>query len=490
LLGTIMFSLLHKHCRWFLPRPRCFPRQNSEPCLGLEGMSAVAARREIVTGCRRYAALGLAARFMRDRSGAYAVIFGLLTPIFIGTLALGTETGVWYATQAKMQGAADASAISAAVGFNAGNTNVTLQANATAASYGFVNGSGGTTVTVNQPPLSGPNVKNPGAVEVIIKQPQNLLFSSLFLNSPVVIEGRAVAAATPPCVIALSQTPLVSLATGIAAAAGANVLADQCTVADNSPGVVALTVALFSSITAQKVKVVGGFLGLLGTVTPTPVHAPPTPDPFAGTTVPDISTLPCNPYSFGGPAPHGSITGTVTLSPGRYCGGIAVGAVLGGTGTVTLSPGTYYMDGGHGILGNGLEVLAGSTLTGTGVTIVLTSSSPLINLPGLSLLGTINLTAPSSEPYAGLVVFEDRPALLGVLPGPGLTFAGGAAANLIGTIYAPHSVVTYALGGPAHTGQCTRLIADTIAFAAGGSSFSKCAVTLGPSSRAPASLLE
>jgi hypothetical protein len=248
-------------------------------------------------------------------------------------------------------------------------------------------------------------------------------------------------------------------------------------VADNSPGVVALTVALFSSITAQKVKVVGGFLGLLGTVTPTPVHAPATLDPFAGTTVPPISS--CDHTNL-------VITGPVTLSPGVYCGGLTVN----GGGNVTLNPGTYYMDGGGLVGGFGLSVLLGGKVTGTGVTIVLTSSSPLINLPGLSLLGTINLTAPSSGPYAGLVVFEDRPALLGVLPGLGLTFTGGPAVNLIGTIYARHSVVTYALGGGTHTGQCTRLIADTIAFAAGGTSFSKCAVTLGPSSAAPASLLE
>lgn len=446
-----MFSLLHKHCRWFLPFPRC----------------------------RRYAALGLAVRFLRDRSGAYAAIFGLIAPIFIGALALGTETGVWYSTHEKMQAAADSSALSAAIGLNGGGTNVTLEANATAGSNGFVNGSSGTVVTVNNPPISGPNAGNPEAVEVIIKQPQNLLFSSLFLTSPVVVQARAVAGRAPPCVIALSQTPLVSLVTGIAAAAFANVLADQCTVADNSPGLVALTAALFSTITAQKVEVVGGFLGLLGTVTPAPVNAPPTPDPFAGTTVPDISSLPCNLYSF---STYGNITGAVNLSPGRYCGGLTV---IGG-GNATLSPGTYYMDG--GLLG--LSVLLGGTVTGTGVTIVLTSSNPLVNLPGLSLLGTANLTAPSSGPYAGLVVFEDRPVTLGVLPGLGLTYAGGAAANLIGTIYAPHSVVTYALGGPAHTGQCTRLIADTIAFAAGGSSFSKCAVTLGPSTAAPATLLE
>ncbi|MGQ0443829.1 MAG: TadE/TadG family type IV pilus assembly protein, partial [Beijerinckiaceae bacterium] len=438
---------------------------------------------EIAAERPRLAVYGLAARFMRDRSGAYGVMFGLVAPFFIGALALGSETGTWYSTHEAMQGAADSAAISAAVGLNAGDTNLTLQAFATAASYKFVNGAGGTVVSVNNPPLSGSFAGNTGAVEVIIKQPQTSFFSSLFLKSPVVIEGRAVAvsASAVPCVLALSQTPLVSLVTGIAAAAFANVLADQCTIADNSPGVVALTAALFSSIKAQKVKVVGGFLGLLGTVTPAPVHAAATPDPFAGTTVPDVLSLypTCAAGSF---TTTGNITGTVTLSPGRYCGGITVT----GGGKVTLSPGTYYLDGLPGFV-----VAVGGQVTGTGVTIVLTSSNALVNLPGLSLLGTVNLTAPSSGPYAGLVVFDDRPALLGVLPGLGLAFTLSPTANLIGTIYAPHSVVTYAVnGGTAHTGQCTRLIADTLIFAAGGSSFSKCAVTLGASSAAPAILVE
>ena len=334
---------------------------------------------------------------------------------------------------------------------------------------------------------NSPNKRTAGDIEVIIKQPQKLLFSSLFLTSPVVIQARAVAGANPQvtCVLALSQTPLVSLVTGIAAAALANVLADQCNVADNSPGLLALTVALFSSITAQKVNVAGGFLGLLGTVTPSPVNAPATPDPFAGTTIPDISGMPCDPNS------GKLITGTVTLSPGRYCHGLTVS----GTGNVILSPGTYYIDAGPivpEIVGPpGLSVVLGGSLTGTGVTIVLTSSDASVNLPGLSLLGTVNLTAPSSGPYADLVVYDDRPALLGILPGLGLAFTLSPAVNLIGTIYAPHSVVTYAVnGGTTHTGQCTRLIADTLIFAAGGTSFSKCAVTLVPSSGAPASLLE
>ncbi|MGH6838889.1 MAG: TadE/TadG family type IV pilus assembly protein [Methylocella sp.] len=438
------------------------------------------------------AAFGLAARFMRDRSGAYGVTFGLMAPVFIGALALGSETGGWYSTHEKMQGAADSAAISAAVGINDGNTNMTLQADAAASSYGFVNGSNGTTVSVNQPPLSGPNVVTPGAVEVIIKQPQKTLFSSLFLKSPVVVQGRSVAVAANgiPCVIALNHSLLVA---GITVQLASAVLADKCNVADNSPSPFALTVDAASSITAQKINVVGGFVNILGFVTTTQgVHtgAPATVDPFAGTTVdPTFTSLPCNPNSFSPTVSStNTITGTVTLSPGRYCGGILVGA----GGTVTLSPGTYYMDGNllSGALKGGLTVKTGGSVTGTGVTIVLTTSGPLSNLLSLDLGGlfpggVINLTAPTSGQYAGLVLFADPGATLAVL-----TLRGGTQNNLVGTIYAPFSTVLYALSSGTKTGQCTRLIADTINFAVGSASFSKCAVTDGLASSAPAQIVE
>src|ERR1700730_10482484 len=152
LKGTMMFSFIHKNCRCLLSRSHGFPRRDA----------AAAAPPLIVTDCRRLAAFGIAARFMRDRSGAYAVMFGLMAPVFIGTLALGGETGLWYSTHAKMQGAADSSAISAAVGLIGGNTNYTLQAKATAASNGFVEGASGTVVTVNNPPKSGPHTGTTG----------------------------------------------------------------------------------------------------------------------------------------------------------------------------------------------------------------------------------------------------------------------------------------------------------------------------------------
>src|ERR1700730_18309886 len=127
---------------------------------------------------------------------------------------------------------------------------------------------------------------------------------------------------------------------------------------------------------------------------------------------------------------------------------------------------------------------------GAGVTIVITSSGLLSNivnvdLGGLLSGGVINLTAPTSGSFANLVVFIDPGALLSVP-----TFRGGKQNSFLGTIYAPGSKVTYLLGSGTKTGQCPRLIADSIIFGLTGASFSKCAVTLGPSAAAPASLLE
>jgi hypothetical protein len=190
--------------------------------------------------------------------------------------------------------------------------------------------------------------------------------------------------------LALNKSLIVP---GITAVASAAVLADQCNIADNSPSPLALTEAAFAN-TAQKVNVVGGYVDVLGTMTTTQgVHTgvASTIDPFAGLSVPAFSPT-CNSLS----AYYGKITSTVTLSPDTYYGGTIVGAGA----NVTLSPGTYYMD--MALLGAGLSVATGGSLTGTGVTIVLTSSNGLfsnllnLDLGGLFSGGVINLTTPAS----------------------------------------------------------------------------------------------
>ena len=122
-------------------------------------------------------------------------------------------------------------------------------------------------------------------------------------------------------------------------------------------------------------------------------------------------------------------------------------------GSLTLPAGIYIVQGGGVTWQNG-------TVTGTGVTIYLTGPNPT----GLKINGnmTVNLTAPNSGYYWGVLFFQDRT----LTSPPAATINGGAGTNLNGTVYLPGTAVTYT-GGSATS--ITALIADTIAFV--GTSF-------------------
>jgi len=84
---------------------------------------------------------------------------------------------------------------------------------------------------------------------------------------------------------------------------------------------------------------------------------------------------------------------------------------------VTLNPGVYYLDQGS------LSVNGGATLSGTGVTLVFTSSTGN-NYATASVNGgaTINLTPPTNGGTAGIVFFGDRNMPVGT----GFSFECGA----------------------------------------------------------------
>src|SRR6516162_9237126 len=53
-------------------------------------------------------------RLLRDQRGIAAVLVALALTVLIGLVALGVETGLWYAIKRQDQSAADAAAISGA----------------------------------------------------------------------------------------------------------------------------------------------------------------------------------------------------------------------------------------------------------------------------------------------------------------------------------------------------------------------------------------
>ena len=120
------------------------------------------------------------------------------------------------------------------------------------------------------------------------------------------------------------------------------------------------------------------------------------PDPLADLDVP-FPLPPCI-----GPNPSPIVGGTTTLSAGRYCGGLDI---QGGA-TVNFDPGIYFIDDGD------LKVVGNSTIVGDCVTFVLTGSPQ--NSIGSVQMNTgvqVQMTAPTSGEFAGVLFYQDRDAL-------------------------------------------------------------------------------
>jgi Flp pilus assembly protein TadG len=399
-----------------------------------------------MAGRLRGAVLSLG-RFARDESGSYAILVALLMPVLIGGAALGTEVGLWLYDRDSLQGAADSSAISGAVAYYGGESDSAIQTETAgiAATYGIVaNASQGITITVNRPPKSGNYTTTGGAVEVIIQRPQSRFFTAYWFSGSFNIAARAVALANGGAGCTLSLDKNAAAATKVQGNAKINLIG--CDLYDNSSDPTALSVNGSASVSAQAVDVVGGSLnGTTGITTQQGLYtgAPPATDPYANVTVPKFSGCTQTNYSANSKNP-------ITLSPGVYCGGINLNA----SANVTLNPGIYYLDQGS------LSVNGNATLTGTGVTLVFTSSTGS-NYATATINGgaTVNLTPPLSGPTQGIVMYGDPNMPVGT----SFKFNGGASQTLTGAIYIPKGAIDFAGGANTATG-CTQIIGDTLNF--------------------------
>lgn len=217
----------------------------------------------------------------------------------------------------------------------------------------------------------------------------------------------------------------------------------------------ALTAVGDGTISASQILVTGkpgvftlGHVTINGTVT---AGVPALADPLANLTPPTPSTKPLS-------AVYASGSQKLTLNPGTYAGGIHVD----GQAVVTLNPGTYYLEGG------GLTVSDSGKLIGNGVTIYnsgLSSKSfpnfvcdPIV----ISDQATVQLTAPTSGPLAGVALFQDRTSVLPML------VSDNATVEITGVTYAAKSplIITgdarfYALGN-APQGLTASVIFDDV----------------------------
>ena len=228
--------------------------------------------------------------------------------------------------------------------------------------------------------------------------------------------------------------------------------APNCDVISNSTHVDGIHVEHAAKLTASDIHSAGGASGVLTSYSPQPVIDSLTlEDPLANIPEPELAA--CN----GLASQPWKVTG-LTLHPGVYCSGIRID----GGRDVTLLPGVYTL------LGN-FEVVGAASVVGDGVTIHFLGDRSMVRFTGNA---TIRLTAPTTGPTAGILIFDGRAAgvplsradeiLAGTAPADiiakNLRFnrynakthviSANNARYMVGTIYLPQSAITFNTSAP------------------------------------------
>jgi hypothetical protein len=354
----------------------------------------------------------------------------LAMPVVVAGAAFGVETTYWFYKDMQLQAAADAAAYAGALEKRAGSNRSTVETAATtvAIANGFKQSLG--TAELHSPPQSGTHI-SPKSVEVRLQESAPRFFSSLFVQTPVTISARAVAAyedAGSACILALHKS-----ASKAALFSGSSISKFKgCSVMANSLANDAVTVQGTGQLQTSCIYSVGNVSMTNNVVLDECKNAQtgvsPVADPY-GEVEPPTPSGPCQ-----------STSGS-TLSPGSYCGGMTL------SGTVTLDPGVYIVDGGD------MKINANANISGNGVMIYLTNGAR-VSMNGNS---TVKLSAATSGPYSGLLFFGDR-ADTGTTKNH---FNGTADSELTGAIYFANQAIDF-LGNFSGVDGCTQVVGLTV----------------------------
>ncbi len=415
-------------------------------------------------------------RWRKDERGTVAVIAAITFPVVVGAMGLGAETGYWYLKQRKLQHAADVSAHAAAVRLRAGDQRSALEVAAkhVASESGYSPAAG--TLTIG--PSSSPNA-NPGTqdrLEVVLTETRPRLFSSIFSKEPITMRARAVAqveGGSIACVLALSGTK----SGAVTVSGSASVDLTGCDVASNSNAAVSFLMSGSGSMAADCVHAVGGAVTTIGfrlrRCEKVHENAPVSMDPYSS--VPE-------PYPWPGFACDagnkniGSPGQTILVKTTQmHPSGVRVRCFPNGLdvkGTVELEPGLYIITGGTFTANGGnpnatsaARLQVGAPVNSyNGVTFYFAGDARLDLRGNVSL----DLKAPTSGPYSGILFFGSRSQT-----GVSHAINGTSDSTLTGAIYTPASSLDYK-GNSAMTTGCTQLIADTITFTGNSTMQSTC----------------
>lgn len=373
-------------------------------------------------------------RTTTDERGSIAIKFALMLPVVLIMVGIALDHARFVREQSVLQGAVDAAALAAAKELSLSDSkyeNLPAIAEAVVAAYVKRQVHGNSALPETITTVS----RDPTQVDVSAIQAFEPSFGDGFGLAVHRVRARATARVMGQpniCVLGLNprETGTISLEHD------ARVTGQDCAVYSNSSHTVGINSKNDATLRATVICSAGGVQGGGKNFDPAPmVDCPTFDDPLASRPEPSVGA--CDPNQ------QAKITANTSLDPGTYCGlEIASGA------EVTLRPGVFV------IKDKPLIVRDGGKLFGDNAGLFF--SGPLASFT-FERLSTISLSAPTSGPMAGLLLFAARSQ------SESLTYQvlSDDARVMVGTIYIPKGELRIDATSPiADQSAYTAVVAD------------------------------
>ncbi|HEX8665628.1 MAG TPA: pilus assembly protein TadG-related protein [Beijerinckiaceae bacterium] len=374
--------------------------------------------------------------FRTDHSGNVLLLFGLALPVLLAAGGAALDYSDLTRRRTELQKSADDAALAAtkALAMSTAATPGQRESEALSVANRMLSESAaGAQRTVT--PSAAENT-----VKVSLASEHAFRFGGILgtRSGALSVEAEATySAPAAPCIVALGQTEDA----GISLVGSAKINATRCSVWSDAPGPNSITTQGAAKIVARSVCGVGG-TGKASSTPPAKGNCAPVSDPYesrevrcgknqtmschdggalaktGGKVASAVSTY-TGACDYTNVAVGASSKGTVTLSPGVYCGGLSVQSA-----DVVLLPGFYQIQDGP------LVLQGNASLTGDAVSILLSGNNAALDLQGSPKL---KLSAMLTGSLAGIAISSNTPAS----PRLTSTLQGSPDVSLTGSLWLP-----------------------------------------------------
>jgi hypothetical protein len=353
-------------------------------------------------------------RLIHDRKGSVAALLAVVLPLLIGCAGLAVDVTEWTLEKRQLQRATDSAAI-AGVYSAVQSSDVSAGVNQDVESSPWLDPRRAVQVTN---PVPG-RENDPYAVSVQLTEPLHLSFTGFFLAHEPLISASATATLVQNgqyCAFALGSDE----DTGLLISAN-SVIEGDCGIATNSQSPKALKVDAGATVSISPLVSHGGISGEKNAAFNGRSYGLSQKDPYEDTEPPLVPTSGCPNMTA-----NANNDRALVIEPGCY-GNLVL------NGTVKLMDGEYILNRGSLIIGPTASVSCDAC------TIFLTSDDPesepdSIGSIRISEKATVDLSAPSDGPDAGIVIYQDRHANAG---GAENQIGGNGFSKIRGLVYTP-----------------------------------------------------